>query len=150
MRTALKDFEGAANICVRKIAYLRNEDDIVLVGGSIEESQNKVNRVHGASSQTGLYLNTSRAKVMEIIRVPVQSEKENINVNGQDVENVMNFIYLGEMITGNYDDCKEIKRRITIAKDAMMSLVKIWKERAISIIMKKIGAESEVSEIGHC
>ena len=47
------------------------------------------------------------------------------------------FVYLGAMITENYDDSKEIKRRITIAKNAMISLVKIWKDRAISITTKK-------------
>ena len=60
-------------------------------------------------SQEGLYFNISRAKLMKIIAVPVQSEKENISVNGQDVENVKNFIYLGAVITEDYDYCNEIK-----------------------------------------
>ena len=37
----------------------------------------------------------------------------------------------------DYDDSKEIKRRIAIAKNAMISLVKVWKDRAISITTKK-------------
>ena len=67
----------------------------------------------------------------------MQSEQDNISVNGQDIENMKNFVCLGAMITENYDDSKEIKRRITIAKHAMISLVKIWKARAISITTKK-------------
>ena len=82
---------------------------ILLIGGSIEELQKKVSRVHEASSQAGLYLNTSKTKVMKIIRVPVQSEQDNISVNGQDIENVKNFICLGALITENHDDSKEIK-----------------------------------------
>ena len=114
---------------------MRYADDIVLVVGSIEELQNIVNRVHEASSQAALNLNTSRTNVMKIIRVPVQSEQDNISVNGPDIENVKNSVYLGAMITENYDNSKEIKRRITIAKHAMISLVKIWKDRcrALSI-----------------
>ena len=74
---------------------------------------------------------------MKIIRDPVRNELDNIIVNGQDIENMKNFVYLGAMITENYDDSKEIKRRIAIAKNAIISLVKVWKDRAISITKKK-------------
>ena len=137
MRNALEGIECTVKIGGRSIKHLRYADDIVLVGGSIEELQNIVNSVHEASSQAGLYLNTSTTKVMKIIRVPVQSEQDNVSVNGQDIENVKNFVYLEPMITENYDDSKEIKRRITIAKNAMISPAKIWKDRAISITTKK-------------
>ena len=137
MRTALEGFEGTVEIGGRSITNLRYADDIVLVGGSIEELQNIVNRVHEASSQAGLYLNTSKTKVTKIIRVPVQNEQSDISVNGQAIENVKDFVYLGAMITENYEDSKEIKRHITIAKNAMISLVKIWKDRAISSTTKK-------------
>ena len=85
MRTSLEGFEGTVKISGRSIANLRYAYDIVVVGGSIEELQNIVNRVHEASSQTSLHLNTSKTKVMKIIRVPVQSEQNNISVNGQDL-----------------------------------------------------------------
>ena len=86
LRTAIDCFEGILRIGGRNVANLRYADDIVLVGGSIEESQNKVNRVHEASSQAGLYLNTSRAKVTKIIGVPVQNDKDNISVTWEDIE----------------------------------------------------------------
>ena len=79
-----------------------------------------------ASSQAGLYFNTSKTKVMKTIRVPVRNEQDNILVNGQDIENAKSFAYLGAMIAENYDDSKEIKRRIAIAKNAMISLVNVW------------------------
>ena len=41
------------------------------------------------------------------------------------------------MITGNYDDSKEITRRLAIARNAMISLTNIWKGRAISSATKK-------------
>ena len=110
---------------------------IVLVGGSMEELQDIVSRVHEASSQAGLYLNTIKTKVMKTIRVPVRNEQDCILVNRQDIENEKNFVYLGAMITENYDDSKEIRRRIAIAKNAMISLEKVWKDRANSISTKK-------------
>lgn len=86
IRNALEGFEGTVKIGGRIITNLRYADDIVLVGGSMEELQDIVNRVHEASSQAGLYLNTSKTKVMKTIRVPVQNEQDNILVNGQDIE----------------------------------------------------------------
>ena len=106
IRNALEGFEGTVKIGGRIITNLRYADDIVLIGGSMEELQDIVNRVHEASSQAGLYLNTSKTKVMKTIRVPVRNEQDNILVNGQDIENVKNFVYLGTMITENYDDSK--------------------------------------------
>ena len=116
IRNALEGFEGTVEIGGRSITNLRYADDIVLVGGSMEELQDIVNRVHEASSQVGLYFNTSKTKVMKTIRIPVRNEQDNILVNGQDIENVRNFVSLGAMITENYDDSKEIKRRIAIAE----------------------------------
>ena len=124
-------------VWLRHVISFKYIGDIVLVGGSLEELQNIVKTVHEASSQAGLYLNTSKTKVMKIIRVPVQSEQDNISVNRQDIENVKNFVYLEAMITKNYGDSIEIKRRITVAKNSMISLVKIWEDRAISITAKK-------------
>jgi len=41
------------------------------------------------------------------------------------------------MITDHYDDTKEIRRRLNIAKYAMVSLEKIWKDKGVSIITNK-------------
>ena len=89
------------------------------------------------SSRAGLYLNTSKTKVMKIIKVHVRNEQSNILVDSQDIKNVKNYVYLGAMITENYDNSKEIKRPICYHKNAMISLVKIWKDRAISITTNK-------------
>ena len=72
-----------------------------------------------------------------IIRVPVQSEQDNISVNGQNVESMKNFVYFGVMITEHYDASRKSKRSNIISKNAIISLVKIWKHRAISITTKK-------------
>ena len=147
IRNALEGFEGTVKMGGRIITNLRYADDTVLIGGSMEELQDIVNRAHEASSQAGLYLNTSKTKVMKTIRVPVRNEQDNILVNGQDIENVKNFVYLGAMITENYDDSKEIKIRIAIVKNAMISLEKVWKDRAISITTKKRPLKSLVFNI---
>ena len=84
MRNALEGFEGTVKIGGRSITNSIYADDVVLVGGSMEELQNIVNRVHEASSQAGLYFNTRKTKVMKTIRVPMRNEQDNILVKGQD------------------------------------------------------------------
>ena len=46
------------------------------------------------------------------------------------------FCYLGAIFTDSYDDTKEIKRRIAISKNAVVSLAKVWKNNSISLKTK--------------
>ena len=70
---------------------------------------------------------------MKICRKPSNDEELHfITVNKKRIENVKEFIYLGSLITNNCDDTKEIRRRLCIAKTAMISLTQIWKDKGIS------------------
>ena len=60
-----------------------------------------------------------------------------IIVDNEPVENVNEFIYLGALITNNYDDTKEIRRRVSIAKNVTLALSNIWKTRSIFLNTKK-------------
>ncbi|XP_063614289.1 uncharacterized protein LOC134787463 [Penaeus indicus] len=60
-----------------------------------------------------------------------------VKVNDETIENVSSFVYLGALFKDNYDDSKEVKRRLATAKNAMVSLSNIWKDKAISISTKK-------------
>ena len=58
--------------------------------------------------------------------------------NNEIIENVKEFVYLGTLITNNdTNDTKEIRRRLCIARSAMVSLTNIWKDKSISITTKK-------------
>ncbi|MCT5353382.1 hypothetical protein LZK34_32670 [Pseudomonas aeruginosa] len=61
---------------------------------------------------------------------------EHVTINGMIVENVKEFTYLGAVLTNTYDDSPEIKRRITIAKNATIALNNIWKDRSITLRTK--------------
>ena len=138
MRNALGDFTGGVRIGGRVITNLRYADDVVLIAGGMEELQELVNRVNKASVQFGLSLNASKTKVMKICRKPnYEEELKFITVNNKRNENVKEFIYLGTLITSNCDDTKEIRRRLCIAKNAVISLTQIWKDKGISIGTKK-------------
>ena len=138
MRNALEDFTGGVRIGGRVITNLRYANDVVLIAGGMEELQELVDRVSKASSQFGLSLNPSKTKVMKICRKPSNDEELHfITVNNKRLENVKEFIYLGSLITNNCDDTKEIRRRLCIAKTAMISLPQIWKDKGISTGTKK-------------
>ena len=57
--------------------------------------------------------------------------------NNEIIENLKEFVYLGTLITSNYDDTKEIRRRLCIARSTMVSLTNIWKDKSITITTKK-------------
>ena len=135
MRKALEGFEGTIKVGGKTITNLRYADDVVLIAGSIDELQSLVNKINEASIQAGLHLNTSKTKIMKIMKNRATDENC-IQVNGENIENV-NFVYLGSMFTNNHDDSKEIRRRLCIARNAMVSLINIWKDKAISKETKK-------------
>ena len=114
----------------------------------MQELQDLVNRVRDSSLQFGLKLNASKTKVMKISKNNLNGEAEHIIVdNNERIENVDEFVYLRALITNNYDDTKEIRRRLCIARNAMVSSTKIWKDKSITISTKKRLLQSLVFSI---
>ena len=57
-------------------------------------------------------------------------------IDGDNVENVNKFAYLGATFTNTVENSTEIKRRIGIAKNATIVLTNIWKNRGITLKTK--------------
>ena len=146
MWKSLEGFKGTIKVGGKTITNLRYADDVVLIAGSIDELQSLVNKVNEASTQAGLHLNTSKTKVMKILTNRATDENC-VQMNGENIENVVNYVYLGSMFTNNHDDSKEIRRRLCIARNAMVSLINIWKDKAISKETKKRPLQSLVFSI---
>ena len=138
MRNALEGHIGDITIGGRTITNLRYADDIVLIANSFPKLQELVDRVRAESEKAGLFLNAKKTKVMKVLRQAAEGEEhQNIWINGEKIENAKRFTYLGADLTNSYDDIPEIKRRIAIAKNAVVSLTKIWKDKGISLITKR-------------
>ena len=139
MRNALDGFVGTVKVSGRTISNLRYADDVVLIASSMDELQDLVNRVIDSSLKFGLALKSSKTKVMKIVKNnQTAKDADHITVsNNEIIENVKEFIYLGTLITNNYDDTKEIHRRLCIARSAMVSLTNIWKDKSITTTTKK-------------
>ena len=69
-------------------------------------------------------MNSSKATVMKMGKNNQNTkDADHITVNNNDIiENVKEIVYFGTLITNNYDDTKEIRRRLCIARGVMVSL----------------------------
>ena len=87
-------------------------------------------RVKEKSEKAGLKLNTQKTKIME--SGPITSWQ----LNGQKVETVTDFIFLGSKITADGDCSHEIKRCLFLGRKVMINLDSILKSRDITLPTK--------------
>ena len=57
-------------------------------------------------------------------------------INGENIETVENFICLGANIKNDCNDSKEIRGRLTMERNAVISLNNVWKDRSIGLKTK--------------
>ena len=114
----------------RNINNLRYADDTTLLAESIEELKNLLMKVKEESEKAGLKLNIQKAKIMA--SGPITSWQ----VNGETMEIVTDFIFLGSQITGDGDCSHEIKRRLLLGRKAMTNLDNMLKSRDITLPTK--------------
>ena len=95
-----------------------------------EELKSLLMKVKEESEKVGLKLNIQKTKIMAT--GPIISWK----IDGETMETVKDFIFLGSKITA-YGDCShEIKRRLLLGRKAMANLNSIWKSRDITLPTK--------------
>ena len=95
-----------------------------------EELKNLLMRVKGESDKVGLKLNLQKTKIME--SSPITSWQ----IEGERVEAVTDFIFLGSKITVDGDSSHEIKRCLLLERKAMTNLDSVFKSRDISLLTK--------------
>ena len=85
--------------------------------------------------KAGLQLNAKKTKIMHI-KGSKNAAEHHIHINGTQLENVKDFKYLG---SNKAEDCtcsKDIRTRIGMAKQKMIQLNNIWKDRGITTYLK--------------
>ena len=87
-------------------------------------------KVKEESEKVGLKLNIQKAKMMA--SGPITSWQ----IDGETVEAVTDFIFLGSKITADADFSHEIKRRLLVGRKVMTSLDSILKSRGITLPTK--------------
>ena len=102
--TGLEDTQAGIKIAGRNINYLRYVDDTTLMAESKEELKSFLMKVKEESEKVGLKLNIQKMKIMA--SRPITSWE----IDGETVETVSDFIFLGSRITADSDCNHEIKR----------------------------------------
>ena len=111
MRNAgLEEAQAGIKIAGRNINNLRYEDDTTLMAESKEELKSLLMKVKEESEKVGLELNIQKTKIMA--SGPITSWP----IDGETVETVADFIFLGSQITADIDCSHEIKRRLLLGR----------------------------------
>ena len=131
MRNAgLEETQAGIKIARRNINNHRYEDDTPLMAESEEELKSLLMKVKEESEKAGLKLNIQNTKIMA--SGPITSWQ----IDGETVETVTDFIFLGSKITADGDCNHEIKRRLLLGRKAMTNLDSILKSRDIILLTK--------------
>ena len=97
---------------------------------SEEDLKSLLMKVKEESEKVGLKLNIQKTKIME--SGPITSWQ----IDGETMETVTDFIFLGSKITADRDCSHEIKRRLLLGKKALTNLDSILKSRDIPLLTK--------------
>ena len=97
---------------------------------SEEELKSLLINVKEESEKAGLKLNIQKTKIM------ASSPIISWHIDGETMETVTDFIFLGSQITSDGDCSHEIKRRLFLGRKFMTNLDSILKSRAITLLTK--------------
>ena len=122
--------KAGIKIARRNINNLRYADDATLMTESEEELKSLLMRVKEKSEKVGLKLNIQKMKIMA--SSPITSWQ----IDGETMETVPDFIFLGSKITADSDYSYEIKRCLLLGGKVMTNLDSILKSRDITLPTK--------------
>ena len=131
MRNAgLDEMQAGIKIPGRNINNLRYADDTTLMAESKEELKSLLMKVKEESEKAGLMLHIQKTKIM--VSGPITSWQ----IDGEIMETVSDFTFLGFKITADGNCSHEIKRRLLLGRKAMTNLDGILKSRDITLPKK--------------
>ena len=114
-----EEAQARIKIARRNINNLRYADDTTLMAES-EELKSLLIKVKEESEKVGLKLNIQKTKIMAA--GPITS----LQIDGETVETVADFIFLGSSVTADGDCSHEIKRRLLLGRKVMTNLYAVY------------------------
>ena len=116
MRNAgLDEAQAGIKIAGRNISNLRYADDTTLMAESEEELKSLLMKVKEKSEKTGLKFNIQKTKIMATGPITLWQ------IDGETMEIVTDFIFLGSKITADDDCSHEIKRHLLLDTEKAMA-----------------------------
>ena len=113
----LYEAQARIKIAGRNINNLRYADDTTLMAESEEELKNLLMKVKEESENTGLKLNFQITKIM------ASGSIISWHIDGETMERVRDFIFLGSKITASGNCSHEIKRCLLLGRKVMTHLL---------------------------
>ena len=126
----LDEAQAGIKIARRNINNLRYADDTTLMAESEEELKSLLMKVKEESEKVDLKLNIQKSKIMA--SSPITSRQ----IDGETVETVADFNFLGFKITADGDCSHEITRRLLLGRKVMTTFDGIFKSRDITLPTK--------------
>ena len=126
----LDEAQAGIKIHGRKINNLRYTDDTTLMPEREEELESLLKRVKEESGKSGLKLNIQKLNIM------ASGLLTSWEIDGETMETVTCFVFLGYKITAGGDCSHEIKRCLLLGRKAMTNLDSILKSRDITLPTK--------------
>ena len=137
----LEEAQAGIKVAGRNINNLRYADDTTLMAESEEELKSLLMKVKEESEKVGLKLNIQKMKIMA--SGPITSWE----IDGETMETMTNFIFLGSEITADGDCSCEIKRHLLLGRKAVTSLDSLLKSRPITLLTKTYIVKAMVSPV---
>ena len=127
--TGLEEAQAGIKIAGRNINNVRYADDTNLMAES-EELKSHLMKVKEESEKVGLKLNIQKTEIL--VSGPITSWQ----IDGETMETVTDFIFLGSKIPADGDCSHEIKRHLLLGRKAMINLDRVLKGRDITLPTK--------------
>ena len=128
MKHRILILDAGIKIARRNIKNLSYTDDTTLMAESEEEVKNLLMKVKEASEKVDLKLSIQKTKIMASHSIP------SWQIDGEMMETLTGFIFLGSKITADGDCSHEIKRRLFFGRKAMTNLDGVLKSRDITLL----------------
>ena len=126
----LDDSQAGIKIARRNINHLRYADDTTLIAESEEELKSLLMKVKEESGTASLKLNIQKTKI--VASSPIISWQ----IDGEKVERVSDFIFLGSKINVDSDYSHKIKRHLLLERLSMTNLDSVLKSRDVTLPTK--------------
>ena len=136
----LDEAQARIKIAERNINNLRYADDITLMAESEEELKSLLMKVKTESEKASFKFNIQKTKIMA--SSPITSWQ----IDGETMETVRDFLFLGSKITADGDCSHKIKRCLVLGRKVMTNLDSIFKSRDITLPTKGPSSQSNECE----
>ena len=139
--------EAGIKIARKNISNLRYADDTIHMAKSEEELKSLLMKVKEESEKVVLKFNIQKTKIM------ASGPSTPWQIDGETMETVTDFIFLGSKITADGDCSHVIKRGLLLGRKAMTNLDSIFKSKDITVptkvhLVKAVFSSSQVWESG--